>query len=237
MPDPVTARLGLPLMQPAQAQKHVTLNESLARLDGLVNLVLTSTSTATPPTTVAEGVCYAVPAGAVNAWAGQGGKLAIGSNGGWVFVTPQRGMRAQDLGSGAMLVHDGQGWIEGALTLAPSGAGMSARVAEVEVTLAAATSVTAPMAVPAKAMVIGATARVTQAITGTATGWSLGTAGALDRFGSGMGLAAGSWAHGILGAPMTYENPAPLVLTAQGGAFAGGRVRLALHWWELRLPG
>lgn len=237
MPDPVTARLGLPLMQPAQAQKHVTLNESLARLDGLVGLVLASTTTATPPATVADGVCHAVPPGAVNAWAGQGGRIAIGSNGGWVFVTPQRGMRAQDLGSGAMLLHDGQGWVEGALTMAPSGAGMSARVAEAEVQVTAGGSVTAPLAVPASAMVIGATARVTQTITGSATGWSLGTAGALDRFGKNLGLSAGSWAHGILGAPMTYWNPEPLILTATGGSFAGGRVRLALHWWELRLPG
>ena len=28
----------------------------------------------------------------------------------------------------------------------------------------------------------------------------------------------------------------PLVLTAAGGSFTGGRVRLAVHWWELRLP-
>lgn len=237
MPDPVTARMGLPLMQPAQAQKHVTLNESLVRLDGLVNLVLVSTTTATPPVTVAEGACYAVPPGAVNAWAGQGGKIAIGSNGGWVFAAPQRGMRAQDLGTGAMLVHDGQGWIEGALTMTPSGAGMSARVAEVDVVITAGNSINAPLWVPAAAMVIGATARVTQAITGSLTGWSLGTEGALDRFGSGLGRGVGSWSQGILGTPTTYWNAVPLILTAKGGTFAGGRVRLALHWWELRLPG
>lgn len=236
MPEPVTARLGLPLMQPAQAQKHVTLNESLARLDGLVNLVLASTTLATPPASAAEGICYAVPTGAVNAWAGQDGKIAIGSNGGWVFAAPQRGMRAHDLGTGATLVHDGQGWLDGALTMTSSGAGMSARVAEVEVLLTPGSSVTAPLAVPAKAMVIGATARVTQAITGTATGWSLGTAGALDRFGSGLGTGVGAWAHGILGSPVTYWSVASLILTAQGGTFSGGRVRLALHWWELRLP-
>lgn len=237
MSDPVTARLGLPLMQPAQAQKHVTLNESLARLDGMVNLVLASTAATTPPATVVDGVCHAVPAGAVNAWAGQAGKIAIGSNGGWVFVDPRRGMRAHDLASGAMLVHDGQGWVEGALTMTPSGAGMSARVAEIEVTLTAGASVTTGLTIPAPAMVIGATARVTQAITGTATAWSLGTEGAADRFGTGLGVAVGSWAHGILGTPMTYWSHAPLILTAQGGNFAGGRVRLALHWWELRLPG
>ena len=45
-----------------------------------------------------------------------------------------------------------------------------------------------------------------------------------------------SRARGILSAPMTYWNPAPVVLTATGGQFAGGRVRVVIHWWELRVP-
>ena len=52
-----TAQLGLPLVQPAQAQKHVTVNEALARLDGLVLLTLQSQSVATPPAVVSDGVC------------------------------------------------------------------------------------------------------------------------------------------------------------------------------------
>ncbi len=31
-----TTRLGLPLLAPAQAQKHVTVNEALGRLDAVV---------------------------------------------------------------------------------------------------------------------------------------------------------------------------------------------------------
>lgn len=38
MPD-TTARLGLPIMAPAQAQKHVTHNEALLLLDGSTKLV------------------------------------------------------------------------------------------------------------------------------------------------------------------------------------------------------
>ena len=44
-----TMRLQLPLLQPAQAQKHVTVNEALMRLDGLTNAVLESASVAVPP--------------------------------------------------------------------------------------------------------------------------------------------------------------------------------------------
>jgi len=238
MPDPISPCLGLPLVQPAQAQKHVTLNEALLRLDGLVNLTLMSTTQATPPATVTEGTAWAVPSGAVNAWAGQSGRIAIGSNGGWTFVTPRKGWRAHDLEAGAPLIHDGTAWITGAVTMAGSGAGLSARVAEAEVKITAGASVTSTLVIPAYAMVVGATARVTQAITGTATSWSLGTAGPGegDRFGSGLGIGPGSWGRGILGAPLTYYQPAPLILTASGGSFSAGRVRIALHWWEIRLP-
>ena len=52
-----TTLLGLPLVQAAQAQKHVTVNEALARLDGLVLLTLQSQSVATPPFVATEGSC------------------------------------------------------------------------------------------------------------------------------------------------------------------------------------
>ncbi|AXC50158.1 DUF2793 domain-containing protein [Paracoccus suum] len=232
-----TSRLKLPLLQAAQAQKHVTLNESLVRLDGLVNLVLEEANRLAPPEVVVDGLCYGVAPGAVDAWAGQGGQIAIGSNGGWVYVAPRPGMSAWDRSTGARLVWAGSGgWIVGALTLAASGAGMVAGVAELEVTLTAGTSITTGLVIPSGAMVIGANARVKQTVTGTLTSWQLGTAGALDRFGKGLGLTVGSWARGILSAPMTYWDPAPLILTSTGGAFAGGKIRLAIHWWELRLP-
>lgn len=122
------------------------------------------------------------------------------------------------------------------MTLAPSGAGMIAGVAELEVTLGSGTSLTTGLVIPAGVMVIGANARVKQALTGTLTSWQLGTAGALDRFGKGLGVGAGSWGRGILSSPLTYWEAAPLVITATGGSFTGGKLRLAVHWWELRLP-
>jgi hypothetical protein len=85
-------------------------------------------------------------------------------------------------------------------------------------------------------MVIGAVARVTQALTGGLATWRLGTADSNNRFGQGLGKGAGSWARGMLGAPMTYYNSATLLMTGEGGGFTGGKVRLAVHWMELRLP-
>ncbi|MBC7155570.1 MAG: DUF2793 domain-containing protein, partial [Rhodobacteraceae bacterium] len=47
----------------------------------------------------------------------------------------------------------------------------------------------------------------------------------------------GSFARGLLGAPMTFYAPTPLKLTATGGVFAGGTVRLAVHYLEVAVPG
>lgn len=231
-----TARLSMSLVQPAQAQKHVTVNEALMRLDGMVNLILESASVATPPATVLDGQCWGVPPAPQGAWAGQAGRIAIGSNGGWVFVPPSRGMRAfiRDRSMGA--IHDGTAWVPGAVTMSASGAGMLAGMAEGDVTLASGTTVTSSVFIPAGAMVIGAVARVTTAITGTVTTWRMGTTGATNRFGGGLGKAKDTWSRGILGAPMTYYSPEPVLITAESGTFAGGVVRLSVHWWELRLP-
>lgn len=231
-----TRRLQLPLLQSAQAQKHVTVNEALMRLDAMVNVVLDSVSRPSPPETVIDGQCWGVPAAATGAWTGQAGAVAVGSNGGWVFVTPARGSRAFVADAGVQAVFDGQGWFLGGCMLGAMGAGLAHRMAEADVAAGAGTVVATGIAIPAHAMVIGAVARVTQELTGSLLGWRLGNPGADNRFGQGLGKAAGSWARGMLGAPMTYYAESPLVMTAEGGNFDGGRVRLAVHWMELRLP-
>ncbi|MDF3904913.1 DUF2793 domain-containing protein [Paracoccus sp. AS002] len=239
MSENTTANCALPLLMPAQAQKHVTVNEALMRLDGQVDLVLQSLTRITPPETVVDGLCWGVPQGAVNAWEGQGGKIAIGANGGWVFVEPGFGRRALVADQGVVAIHGGAAWVPGAITLGQHGSGLLARQLDEDVTLGAGAWFETAMAVPSGALVIGATARVLEAITGSATSWSLGTAGSSDsltRFGHGLGKAQGSWARGLASPPVVFWEPAPLRLTAACGQFAGGKVRIVLHWWELRLP-
>lgn len=231
-----TLRLGMPLLQAAQAQKHVTVNEALVRLDGLVNLVLQSVTVTTPPATVIDGQCWGVPSAATAVWAGKSGMIAVGSNGGWVFVPASRGMRGFVADRNANALYDGSAWVVGAVTLGVQGSGMLAGMVEKEVTVSAGSTFDTGVTIPANAMVIGAVARVTEALTGTLTAWRLGTVGADNRFGQALGKAKDSWSRGILGAPMTYYQARPLLMTAEGGQFAGGKVRLAVHWWELRLP-
>lgn len=234
--DTDTANLGLPLLQPSQAQKHVTVNEAFMRLDGLVNLVLTSAEQVDAPVQVVDGVAFGVPAGAVGAWQGQGGKIAVGSNGGWIFVTPRLGQRAFVTDRGVHAIYNGQKWLFGALTLGAFGSAMLAQTAETEVKLGSGGSHTTNLVIPSHTMVIGATAIVTKAITGALTTWQLGTTGALNRFGSGLGIQKGSWANGLLSSPLAYWQDSPLIITGTGGNFTGGTIRLAVHWLSLRIP-
>jgi hypothetical protein len=229
-----TANLALPLLAPAQAQKHVTVNEALVRLDGITQLRLSSVTETNPPAAI-EGLAYGVPSGAVNAWAGQEGRVAVASGGGWVFVAPSRGWNALVLDAGALAVFDGAAWRIGAMTLTPSGASLAMRSVEVDVTLSAGGGVTTPILFPARSIAYGVTGRVITTITGAAASWDLGVTDELQRFGSGLGLSQNSWVNGP-SAPQVFWSPTALEITAQGGDFAGGTIRLAAHYAELALP-
>lgn len=93
MPE-ISARLSLPYLMPAQAQKHVTHNEALERLDALVQLSVEGFDTQTPPPAPEDGQVWALGAAPVGDWAGHGGELAVWSNGGWLFIAPRDGWRA-----------------------------------------------------------------------------------------------------------------------------------------------
>ncbi len=232
-----TAQLDLPLVLPAQAQKHVTVNEALARLDAITQLRIVSAGRATPPAAAVDGEAYLLPSGASDAWAGHAGKIALRSNGGWVFVTPKAGWRAWDAGAKAYLTCHGAGWVTDAFAVSPGGAGTQLRVVEFDhaITVGASNQTTVP--IPAQAQVIGVSGRVIGALTGPGlTGWRVGITGSDNRYGSGLGVAVNSYLRGLSGSPVTYYSPTPLLLTAEGGAFAGGIVRLALHLVELEPP-
>ena len=98
-----TARFSLPLLAMAQAQKEVTHNEALTLLDALVHAAIEDGPLATPPTMPEAGQCWLVGPGASGVWAGQAGRIAIWSDGGWRFVAPRAGMRALRLSDGGLL--------------------------------------------------------------------------------------------------------------------------------------
>lgn len=231
-----TNRLGLPLLAPAQAQKHVTVNEAFARLDALVQLSLTSVGGTVPPVSPAEGAVHGVGTGATGDWAGQDGALAVFQNGGWAFVVPAAGWRGWSVAAGTGVTHDGAGWIEGAGAISGNGAAFVHRTVEIDHAVGAGATSAIAGALPADAIVYGVTGRVLTTIGGAAT-MEIGVAGSTNRYGSGIGTGAGAWARGITGSPLAYYGATDLLLTAAGGAFDGtGTFRVAVHFAELTLP-
>ncbi len=109
MPD-ISANLSLPYIQPSQAQKHVTHNEGMRRLDALVHLAVSSTTQSTPPGVPQDGARFLLPISAGGAWAGQAGKLAVYEETAWVFYTPQAGWVAWVADTGESIVYDGTDW-------------------------------------------------------------------------------------------------------------------------------
>lgn len=89
-----TPRLGLPLLAAGQAQKHVTHNDALMRLDALVHLVVASRTQTVPPATPGATAAYIVPAGGSGVFAGHQDDLAIFEEGAWSFLDPRAGWQA-----------------------------------------------------------------------------------------------------------------------------------------------
>jgi hypothetical protein len=225
-----TRRFGAPLLEAGQAQKHVTVNEALTRMDALAGGVVLSRTLAVPPTEPGDGDLFIPATGAGGQWAGRDGMLALWDNGGWLFAPPVAGRRLWVEDEAIEIAHTGTTWAVRDAGVR-NGAGMRLEVVTLDHQLTAgASSLTAPI-IPEKASVVAVTGRVLQELTGAGvTAWSLGVAGASARYGSGYGLAAGSFAHGMTSQPLAYFARTGLLIEATGGgAFAGGRVRLAVH--------
>ena len=104
-----TPHLKLPYLAPAQAQKHVTVNESLAELDGLVHCAVAEMFRDNPPETGVEGDRYLVGAEPAGAWAGQAIRIAAWRQGGWIFSRPQPGWRVYNLAENVLYVLSSEG--------------------------------------------------------------------------------------------------------------------------------
>ena len=122
----VSAVLSLPYLLPSQAQKHVTHNEALARLDVAVQLAVIARNLTVPPAGPSTGDRYLVPAGGTLDWAGHGGEIALWDQNVWVFHAPVTGWRALVLSENIELRFDGSDWQEIALEAATVGVNSTA---------------------------------------------------------------------------------------------------------------
>lgn len=108
--------LGLPYIQPSQAQKHVTHNEALQLLDALVQPAVLSRALAAAPALPAAGDRYIVAAGATGSWTGQSGKIALWDGTAWLFLAPRAGWCCHVEAEAALATYSGSAWLTPAQT-------------------------------------------------------------------------------------------------------------------------
>jgi hypothetical protein len=106
-------RLKLPLLAAAQAQKEVTHNEALALADIAIQSVVQAVAPASVPTSPALGQCWIVGNAPTGAWAGQAGRIAGWTGGGWRFLAPFEGMQVWSIADGMPVRREGVNWVAG----------------------------------------------------------------------------------------------------------------------------
>lgn len=112
-PTDHSTNLMLPYLQPAQAQKHVTLNQALLRLDALVQANVASRTLAAEPASPTDGDLYILPAGkSGDAWSGmETGAFAYWRDGLWEEIVPREGWSAFIRDEATPVYFDGANWI------------------------------------------------------------------------------------------------------------------------------
>lgn len=105
-----TSHLNLTLVQQAQAQKEVTVNQALVQIDAVLNTGVKSRSTSTPPGSPSAGDVYIIGASPTGAWSGQAGNIAYFTQS-WNFITPLEGATFWVHDESSIYLYSGSGWI------------------------------------------------------------------------------------------------------------------------------
>ena len=153
-----------------------------------------------------------------------------------MFAAPQAGWRAWIDDENRVAQYDDNAWVSGILAQSVNGATSGFQVYEFDHTIGVGSVFDTALIIPANAMIFGVSGVVVDAISGTLSDWSLGTDTSEAQYGSGLGVASGSYILGPLSAPSTVYSASSLRLTANGGDFADGTVRLAVHFFSLTIP-
>ena len=240
-----TPNLAMSEMEQSQAQKHVTFNLALNRLDALMFLSVIDRNLATPPGSPAEGDRYIVASGGTGDWLAADDNIAIYQSGAWVLMPPQEGWVAYVDDENASIRWDGAAWVADGSTgiilsnqtvLSESANTAQTGINTIEELLSGLTGATAvsTIALPADCIVLGVSTRVTTLITG-ATSFDCGDGTTAGRFGSTLAVAANSVEQGLV-SPAVNATSTTITLTANGGNFTAGAVRVCLHYIATQPP-
>ncbi|WP_163266437.1 DUF2793 domain-containing protein [Chelativorans alearense] len=242
-----TTHLGLPLIAASQAQKHVTHNEALTILDQLVQLSVISRQLTAAPGAPDDGDRYIPAAGSTGAWAGWDFNVAVYTGGAWVKLVPRAGWRAFVADEADLVIYVGGAWAPlastlGLIQLGPStvvsqdaaGSRNSMVIEEELLSGLSGATVDSSIVIPNRGIVFGVSTRTVTAVTG-ATSYDCGIAGEPSKFGGSLSISAGGTNAGVIG-PQAFYADTPIRLTANGGNFTGGAVRIAIHYFMPTVP-
>lgn len=222
-----TGRLGLPYIITAQAQKEVTHNDSLNRLDAFVTPVVSEITNA-PPGSPTVGDLVIVGSSGSGDFSGQANKLAQYLDGGWVFYTPFKWMDAVVESLDSRMTYNGTTWVAFGLLMKDTGEYLRVESWQEDVDVSTDTETVTD--IPDRASVIAVNTRVITAVTGTVTTFGVGVSGDTSRYGNGIGKGADSTNIGMSYHPVTYYSDTPVLLTPDSGAFSTGVVRINVQY-------
>jgi hypothetical protein len=240
-----TTRSKIPYIVTNQASKEVTFAEAMNILDVVVNCSAINMSTTTPPASPVDGDIYVVATGATGIWQTEVNSIAAYQSG-WVYIKPFKGLivynesdnisyRFSTLnysalssggssgGSSFTLPNSNTQQIVETASSASTGLG----ILEEELTLTGA-SVTSTIMIPSRSIVEAVCVRTTHHVTGAAA-YDCGVTGETTKYGGRLSVFADSVNIGVTG-PTAFYSPTSIILTAQGGSFTGGRVRVSIHY-------
>lgn len=240
-----STHLLLPYILGSQAQKHVTHNEAIRLLDGLVQLSVKDRDLTAPPGAPADGDRYIVAAGGTGAWDGWDGSVAYYADGAWMRLVPREGWICWIEDEDAIVVRNGGSWSalggggftpSPSITLAEGANGSTIGLATTEELLSGLSGafVESSIVIPARSIVLGVSCRTVTGVTG-ASSYDCGIDGETSKFGGSLGAAAGSTNIGVIGPTAFYSNT-PIRLTANGGSFTDGGVRIAIQHLTFDAP-
>jgi hypothetical protein len=236
-----TNQFKLPLLQASQAQKHVMVNEAIARLDAVAQLRLEAMNLAIPPSNPIDAQAYWVPFAATDVWTGYDESIAISSNGGWVFLIPKVGWKAWVVDESIEKRFDGSAWVEinsGGDLSGPLGSSFGLEMLEFEHVITAGSANSTIPEVPAGSMVAMVAFRVSETVvTDSATSWRFGISNSVARYGSGYSLAANS--NGVAGINRSmfyYPAARQLYISPPAGNFVSGKIIFTVYVLKLGLP-
>ncbi len=228
-----TTRLGLPYILTGQSQKEVTHNEALNRLDAFITPVVIDIVD-TPPSSPDNGDIYIVGTSATGAFTGHSNKVAQYITGSWEFYPPFKWMDAIVESLQSRLFFDGVNWQPWGLIMRDSGEYLRIGHWQEDISLGGS-AVDSISGIPDRSLVIAINSRVIEEITG-ATSFSVGVSGDETRYGNGIGIIEDSTNIGMSYHPISYYANTPIKITANGGSFTGGIVRISAQYLKPNGP-